>query len=137
MQKGHLSICVNCLRGSACAVFAGLSEMALYNYIRFCGKDLLKREKLKRKVSFRTAHGDLKGHSLHVSECPFNPFPNKPCFLRVCSTCLLKTMLQKKKLLVTSNFSISHGVSYLIGELSAIFIRFEIVTCKLCRFGTV
>ena len=31
-----------------------------------------------------------------------NPFPNKPWFLRVCSTSLLKT-LEKEKLLVTSN----------------------------------
>ena len=34
-----------------------------------------------------------------------NPFPNKPWFLRVCSTCLLKTLWEKEKLLVTSNFS--------------------------------
>ena len=35
----------------------------------------------------------------------FNPFPNKPWFLRVCSTSLLKTLWEKEKLLVTSNFS--------------------------------
>ena len=37
----------------------------------------------------------------------FNPFPNKPWFLRVCSISLLKTLWAKEKLLVTSNFSIS------------------------------
>ena len=35
----------------------------------------------------------------------FNPFQNKPRFLRVCSTSLLKTLWKKEKLLVTSNFS--------------------------------
>ena len=41
-----------------------------------------------------------------------NPFPNKPWFLRVCSTSLLKTLWEKEKLLVTSNFSFSHSVFY-------------------------
>ena len=35
-----------------------------------------------------------------------NPFPNKPWFLRVCSTTPLKTLW------VTSNFSFSHSVFY-------------------------
>ena len=54
-----------------------------------------------------------------------NPFTNKPWFLRVCSTGLLKTPWDKEKLLVTSNFSISHSVFYLFGELSAIFFKFK------------
>ena len=37
----------------------------------------------------------------------FNPFPNKPWFLHVCSTSLLKTLWEKEKLLVMSNFSFS------------------------------
>ena len=60
----------------------------------------------------------------------FNPFPNKPWFLRVCSTSLSKTRWEKEKLLVTSNFSFSHSVFQPFGELSAIFIKFEIVVCK-------
>ena len=55
-----------------------------------------------------------------------NPFPNKPWFLRVCSTRLLKTLWEKEKLLVTSNFSFSHSVFKLFEELSAIFLRFEL-----------
>ena len=35
----------------------------------------------------------------------FNPFPNKPWYLRVCSTSLLKTLWEKEKLLVTSKNS--------------------------------
>ena len=66
-----------------------------------------------------------------------NPFPNKPCFLRVCSSSLLKTLWEKKKLLVASNFSFSHIVFYSFGELSAIFIKFEIVIRKLFQFGRV
>ena len=38
----------------------------------------------------------------------FNPFPNKPWFLRVCSTSLLKTLWEKEKLLIISNFSFYH-----------------------------
>ena len=64
------------------------------------------------------------------------PFPNKPWFLRICSTSLLKTMLEKEKLLVMSNFSFSHIVFYPFGELSAIFIKFKIVVCKLFWFGS-
>ena len=66
-----------------------------------------------------------------------NPFPNKPWFLLVCSASLLKTLWEKEKLLVTSNFSFSHSVFYPFGELSTIFIKFEIVICKLFQFGRV
>ena len=36
-----------------------------------------------------------------------------------------------------SNFSFSHSVFYPFGELSAIFIKFEIVVCKLFQIGNV
>ena len=68
---------------------------------------------------------------------PFNPFPNKPWVLRVCSLSLLKTLSEKEKLLVTCNFSFSHSVFYPFGEITAIFIKFEIVVCKLFEFGIV
>ena len=58
-----------------------------------------------------------------------NPFPNKPWFFRVCSTSLLKTQGEKEKLHVTSNFSFSRCAFYPLGELSAIFIRFN--NCRL------
>ena len=66
-----------------------------------------------------------------------NPFPNKPWFLRVCSTSLLKTLWEKKKLLVTSNFFFYHSASYPSREFSAIFVKFEIVVCQLFQFGSV
>ena len=59
------------------------------------------------------------------------PFPNKPLFLCVSSTCLLKTLWGKEKLLTTSNFSFSLSVFYRFGELSVVFIKFGIVICKL------
>ena len=52
-----------------------------------------------------------------------NPFPN--------STIFLKTLWEKKKLLVT------HSVFYSFVEISAIFIKFEIVVCKLLQSGPV
>ena len=63
-----------------------------------------------------------------------NPFPNKPWFLRVCSTSLLKTLWEKEKLLVTSSFSFSYRVFYLFRELSVIFSKIKIVVCKLFQF---
>ena len=53
------------------------------------------------------------------------PFPKKPWLLRLCNTNLLKTLREKEKLLVTSNFSFSHSVFYPFGGLSAIVIKFE------------
>ena len=59
-----------------------------------------------------------------------NPFQNKPWFLHICSMCLLKTPLEKEKLLIISNFSLSPSVFYPSRELSTIFTKFEIVFCK-------
>ena len=66
-----------------------------------------------------------------------NPFPNKPWFLRVCSTSPSKTLWEKEKLLIKSNFSFSHSVFCRFQKLSAVFIKPEIVICKLFQFGRV
>ena len=66
-----------------------------------------------------------------------NPFPNKPWFLCVCNRSPLKTLQEKEKLLIMSNFSFFGSVFYPPGELSAIFIKFEIVVYKLFQFGRV
>ena len=66
-----------------------------------------------------------------------NPFPNKPWFLPVCSISLLKTLWEKEKLLIMSNFSFFHSVFYPFRELSAIFIKFDIVVSKHFEFGRV
>ena len=54
-----------------------------------------------------------------------------PGFLGVYSTSLLKTPWEKEKLLIMSNFSFFHSVFYPCQKRSAIFIKFEIVVCKL------
>ena len=82
-------------------------------------------------------NGVGKGLTLHHTIPTFNPFPNKPWFLRVYSTSLWKTLWEKEKLLITSNFSFSHSVFYLFRELLAIFIKLGIVICKLFQFGRV
>ena len=54
-----------------------------------------------------------------------NPFPNKPLYLCVCSTSLLKTLLEKGEtacnkqflLFPMSNFSFSQSIFYPFGEL--------------------
>ena len=48
----------------------------------------------------------------------------------------MKTQWKKEKLLVTSNFSFSHSVFYPFREFSAIFVKFEIVVCKLFQFAS-
>ena len=64
-----------------------------------------------------------------------NPFPNKPWFLHFYGISLLKILWEKEKLLKMSNFSFSHSVFYGFEELSAGFINFEIIVCKLFQFG--
>ena len=44
-----------------------------------------------------------------------NPFPHNDTFWRPRETSLLKTLLEKEKLLITSNFSFSHSVFYPFG----------------------
>ena len=66
-------------------------------------------------------------------------FPNKPWFLlHVPAVQVLRKHCEKiEELLATSNFSFSHCVFHLYGDLSAVFIKFEIVVCKLYLFGRV
>ena len=103
-------------------------------------KTLWEKEKLFVMSNFSFSHsvfypfGEL---SVIFEWSRFNPFPNKPCFLRVCSTSPVKTLWVKEKLLVTSNFSFSHSVFYLFAELSVIFFKFEFVVCKPFLFGPV
>ena len=64
----------------------------------------------------------------------------KPCLLRVCSTSLLKTLWEKEKLLVTSNFSFTLSVFYPFGEFTAFFIKlpenfFSLEESKTCPLG--
>ena len=79
----------------------------------------------------------IQPHNKDFNIAQINPFPNKPWFLRVCSISLLKTLWEKEKLLVMSNFSFSHSVFQSFGKLFIIFIKYEIVVCKLFQVGKV
>ena len=70
--------------------------------------------------------GDITG----IMSKSINPFPNKTLFLHVYSTSLLKTLCEMEKLIITSDFSISHSVFNP-------FIKFKIVFCKIFEFGRV
>ena len=48
-----------------------------------------------------------KWSAVPIHQAFFNSLPNKPMFLAVCSTSLLKTLWTKEKFLVTRNFSIA------------------------------
>ena len=73
--------------------------------------------------------------NIYVVDKDYPAFQNKPWFLRVYSTSLLKSLWGKEKLLVTSKFSLSHSVFCPTGDLSAFFIKLKIVVCKLFQFG--
>ena len=60
-------------------------------------------------------------------------FP-KQALVFMCLQCKSFENTVGKRQHVTSNFSISHSVFYSFGELSAIFITFENVVCKLFEF---
>ena len=53
------------------------------------------------------------------------PFPNKPLFLNVCSTSLMKTLREKEKLLVTCSSSFTHNIFYWFEDFSSVSIKFE------------
>ena len=107
------------------------------------GRKHWEQEKLLIMSNFSFSHSVFKRLSFLHSKNQglfgkgFNSFQNKPWFLRVWSTSLLKTLWDRKKLLVTSNFFFSHRVSYPFVEISAFFVKFEIVVCKLLQFGPV
>ena len=124
------------------------SEEELYQVVVHCKSNLLWSESVTltdfdvRDQAVHWVHSDLNLQSkadevtpncLRVKyriPCVFNPLPNKPWFLCVCSTSLLKRVREKEKLHVTSAFSFSHSVFYLFGELSAIFIKLRIIVCN-------
>ena len=52
---------------------------------------------------------------VQMGTCFGNPFPHNDTFWRLWETILLKTLWEKGKLLVKSNFSFSHSVFYPFG----------------------
>ena len=67
-----------------------------------------------------------------------NLFPNNPLVLHVCNTSLLKTPWEKGEIAHNEQFLLfPHSVFQPFGELSAIFVKFEIVLCKRFQFERV
>ena len=60
-----------------------------------------------------------------------DPFQNKPWFLRVCS------ISQMRNCSLQANSPFCQRVFSSFGELSYIFIKFEIVVCQLFQIGRV
>ena len=72
----------------------------------------------------------------HIYKTGINLFQTSPVFY-LSAVQVLKVLWETEKLLVTSNFSFSRSVFPSFRELSTIFIKFEIVVCKLFQFGRV
>ena len=138
----HLKICLDSFLASFSARFQPISPL-FHKAIISTVKPVIETTCIKQSTAVRDHCSDttlfLKStlYDLHLKNTCFNTFPNKPWFLRVCSTSLLKTLWEKEKLLIPSNFSFSHSVFYPFGKLPAIFIEFEIIVCKLFQFGSV
>ena len=81
-------------------------------------------------------HAQAKGGFMHFCYT-LTVSQTSPGFYESAVQIFLKTRWVEEKLLVMSNFSFSHGVFYPFGELSAIFIEFKMVVCKLFQFGRV
>ena len=82
-------------------MFKGKPHHVRYVWFFLAASDFnLDKSKMLFGVEFR---------HMEESDTQFNPFPNKPWFLRVSITSPLKTLWEKEKLLVTSNFSFSHS----------------------------
>ena len=72
----------------------------------------------------------MPNHEILSKKYHINPFPKKPQFLRVSNTSHLKTLWEKEKLIVTTNFCFSHSIFYLYREFSAVFNKFENVASE-------
>ena len=64
-----------------------------------------------------------------------NPFPNKPWVLRVCNTKSLENNVGNGEIARDEQFLHFSQCSILFEKLSAIFVKFEIVVCKLFQYG--
>ena len=84
----------------------------------------------KERIGYKEIRVQGPSSSSNKSPWFFNSFPNKPWFLRVCSTRLLKTLWEKEKLLVTSNFSFSPQCFLPFSRTFRHFHQYQIVVCK-------
>ena len=107
------AICFNLDQSKILSTCNGLKDFTLYHTIPYFNDP----EKVFKNQRF-----------LHFPQC--FPLLTISQTSPVCSTNLLKTLREKEKLLVMSNFSFSHSVFQPSKGLSTIFIKFKIVVCK-------
>ena len=91
-----------------------------------CQMTLLQKTKTIQSCS-NPGPQDYESNTLPLSHTglPFNPLPNNTTFQHTKDIQLWKTLWEKEKLLVVSNFSFSHNVFYPIWYL------FSILKCRL------
>ena len=88
-----------------------------------------------------TLHFLFKSYLLFAN--PLTLFQTSPGFYESAETSYLKTLWEKEKLLVMSNFSLSHSVFNPFGEFFAIFVIFEMLSAnafsseesEICHLG--
>ena len=91
-------------------LFRFLQEKDVFE--RYYKQHLARRLLLNKSVSDDSEKNMISKLKVDKTCSYFNPFPNKPWFLCVWSTSLLKTLWENEKLLITSNFSFFHSVFY-------------------------
>ena len=101
--------------------FPILFSTCLENFLQFTVQPVLETTCIKQSTALRDQCSDTTPL--------LNPFPHNDTFWRPWETSLLKTLWEKEKLLVTSNFSFSHSVFYPLGELCCHF--HQIWNCRL------
>ena len=67
----------------------------------------------------------------------FKPFPDKLWFFTCLQYKSFENTVGKGEISRNEQFLLFHSVFYLLEELSAIFIKLEIIVCKLLQFGRV
>ena len=65
------------------------------------------------------------------------PFPKQALFFTCLQYKSFENTAGKGEIACNEQFLLSHGVFYPFEQLSSIFIKFEIVVCRLFQFGTV
>ena len=118
----------------SCCVFSNLRLLSVYSLWVWEVNNLLFGKGLSTTKKENFPSGWIQnGFILNL----FNPFPHNDTFWSPLEASLLKTLWEKEKLLVTSNFSFTYSVFYPFREVSAIFIKVKIVVYKLFQFGPV
>ena len=96
----------------------------------------------RHKWTFYRSVIHISPKAVPIDLCPYtrtilNPFSKQALVLCVCSRDLLKTLWEKEKLLVTSNFSFSRSVFYPVWRTFSHFYQFKMVVFKLFHFKRV